>query len=341
MVSAAGGALLLAGAARGDNQVSNDGSDLEPDTSPGKHTLRFEFPGLKIGVASYEAGPTGCTALWFPKGAQAVCDIRGGSPATFFTDRLRHESSYVDAICLAGGSVYGLEAATGVAAELFAGRKYATTWGKIAVVTGAILYDFGARENAIYPDKALGRAALGSARAGVFPLGGRGAGSSATCGKWLFQTTRPELAGQGGSFHQSGPTKVCVFTVVNALGAIVDRQGKVVRGHLDPATGSRLPMPDLRERGRPEGPGTQGGNTTLTVVVTNQIMTPHQLRQLAREVHTSMARAIDPFHTLTDGDVLYAVTTGAVKNPKLNPYQLAAIASECAWDAVLNSFTGR
>jgi L-aminopeptidase/D-esterase-like protein len=79
----------------------------------------------------------------------------------------------------------------------------------------------------------------------------------------------------------------------------------------------------------------RAGNTTLTVVVTNQKMDAHPLRQLARQTHGSMARAIEPFHTLTDGDTLYAATTGEVTNAEVSDSMLGVIASELAWDAVL------
>nr|MDJ0523563.1 P1 family peptidase [Planctomycetota bacterium] len=310
------------------------------DTSLGKHVLRFDWPAIRIGAAVYPDGPTGCTVFRFPRGATAVADIRGGAPATILTDRLRERSGLIDALCLAGGSVHGLEAATGVAGAILRERKNATAWDRIAIVPGAILYDFGVRKNAVYPDRELGEAALAAVKTGRFPLGARGAGVSASCGKWLIHSTESELAGQGGAFHQSGPTKVAVFTAVNSLGAIVDRKGNVVRGHLDPKTKARVPMPDLRIRDRRAG-SQPGGNTTLTVFATNQRLPADTLRQVAREVHTSMARAIDPFHTLNDGDVLFGVTTNEVTNASLNPFQLAALGSECAWDAVLSSFTGR
>jgi L-aminopeptidase/D-esterase-like protein len=78
-------------------------------------------------------------------------------------------------------------------------------------------------------------------------------------------------------------------------------------------------------------------NTTLTLVITNQKLPAAQLRQLSRQIHTSMARAIYPFHTMADGDVLFMATTDEVENPELNPNTLGLIASEIAWDAVLNS----
>src|SRR5918992_1438802 len=114
-------------------------------------------------------------------------------------------------------------------------------WTDIELVLGAIVYDFGRRENAIYPDADLGRAALRATKEGVFPLGRRGAGRSVTVGK-TFGHEQGEFAGQGGAFRQIGPTKVAVFTVVNAFGAIVDREGNVVRGHYDAERDVRTPL---------------------------------------------------------------------------------------------------
>ena len=311
---------------------SNDSLELTPATAFDGPMLAFDMPGLAIGVAEYAAGPTGCTVFQFDHGAVAAVDIRGGAHATLYTEALQNGEGKLDAICLAGGSFYGLEAATGVAAELLAQRGYASHWGNIALVSGAIIYDYGPRDTAVYPDKALGRAALRAARPGVFPLGPRGAGRSATVGKWLQKPYRSEPAGQGGAFRESEGVKVAVFTVVNAVGAIVDRRGRVVRGSLDPRTGAR---PRVADAGLPP----PSGNTTLTVVVTNQILGGWSLRQLARHVHTSMARAIEPLHTISDGDVLYAVTTNALPAERgLNEYVLGALASETAWDAVLASF---
>jgi L-aminopeptidase/D-esterase-like protein len=307
---------------------------LTPTTEFGEPLLRFDFPGLQIGVAEYEAGATGCTVFYFPQGGMAAVDIRGGSPGTLMAG-----DGWVDAICYAGGSLYGLEAATGVAAELFAQRNYGTHWYEIAVVRGAIIFDFSARPNAIYPDKALGQAALRAAKAGIFPLGARGAGRSATVGK-AFDFSQAESAGQGGAFRQIGAIKLAVFTVVNALGAIVNRQGQVVRGQLNPATGLRIPAAeDLEERIRLQTEArTTKGNTTLTVVVTNQKLELKQLTQLARQVHSSMGRAIQPFHTLDDGDVLYAVTTNEVEAHRIETTALGVVASELAWDAILSCF---
>ncbi|TML20842.1 MAG: peptidase S58, DmpA [Actinobacteria bacterium] len=258
--------------------------------------LELDFPGLRIGVAEYEEGPTGCTVFHFASGATIERDVRGGSPGTF------GEFEWVDAVCFAGGSLYGLEAATGVAAELFRQRNYDTGWMSIAAVAGAIIFDWGPRDNAVYPDKELGRAALRTAREGRFPLGRRGAGRSATVGK-TFGLEQGEPGGQGGAFRTIGPTRLAVFVVVNAVGAVVDRDGHVVRGHFDRSSGARRALVEGVEVGR--------------------------------QVHASMARAIHPFHALTDGDVLYAATTNEVDNEALDSVALAVVASELAWDAVL------
>jgi L-aminopeptidase/D-esterase-like protein len=322
-------------------RASNDTVELLPRTAFEGRALRFEFPGLEIGVAEYDAGPTGCTALLFPDGGHMFVDVRGGSPGV-----LGGTYEWTHAICLAGGSLYGLEAATGVASEIFRSRGYATGWTEIPLVAGAIIFDYGPRDNAVYPDKELGRAAARAARPGVFPLGARGAGRSATVGK-TFEFSGGEPGGQGAAFRELGPTRIAVFVVVNAVGAIVDRAGKVVRGHLDRATGSRTGLvAGVEERlalGEPTGRHLAAGrhvatSTTLTVVVTNQRLEGRPLRQLGRQVHASLARAIHPFHALPDGDVLFAVSTAEVENPALDATTLAVVASELAWDAVLASF---
>ena len=310
--------------------LSNDTADLVPRTEfGGGRGLRFDFPGLEVGVAEYDEGPTGCTVFHFPRGASCATDVRGGSPGTL------GGYEWVRAICFAGGSLYGLEAGTGVAAELLARADYEVGWTRIAPVSAAIVFDYR-RGNSIYPDKELGRAALRAARPGVFPLGARGAGRSVTVGK-TFALERGEPAGQGGAFREAGPTRIAVFTVVNAFGAIVDRDGTVVRGHLDPEGTSRLPLVPEVERALAAGeaPLFHPGNTTLTLVVTNQKLGQRALRQLGRQVHASMARGLQPFHSLVDGDVLYAATTNEVENPQLDSVRLGVLASELAWDAVL------
>ena len=278
--------------------------------------LSFEFPGLEVGVAEYDEGPTGCTVFHFPKVASLAIDVRGGSPGIN-----GQHLEVVNAICFAGGSLYGLEASTGVAAELFKRRDYSTKWTDIALVSGAILFDYGTRANSIYPDKDLGRAAVRAMRPGWFPLGPRGAGRSATAG----HGEGAELAGQGGAYRERGPTKVLAFVVVNAYGVIVDRGGRTVRGKPSPPVLGRVAR----------GPAQ---NTTLSLVVTNQRLDQLQLRSIGRQVHASMARGIQPFHARWDGDVSYMVSTQDVVNADLDEVTLGEIASDAMWDAILASY---
>jgi L-aminopeptidase/D-esterase-like protein len=314
-------------------RASNDTVELVPRTDFGGPALEFDFPGLEVGCAEYDEGPTGCTVLHFPEGAAVQTDVRGGSPGTFGGGY-----EWVNAICLAGGSLYGLEAVSGVAAELLARREYRTGWLDIPLVAGAIIFDFGPRNNAVYPDKELGRAALRAARPGRFPLGARGAGRSATAGK-TFSLDEREQAGQGAAYRRVGDARIAVFTVVNAVGAIVERDGTVVLGHLDTATGVRRPLVAGTEDRLAAGLAVHPppGNTTLTVVVTDVRLDARVLRTLGRQVHASMARAIQPFHALVDGDVLYAVSTNAVESTALESIGLGVVASELAWDAVLSA----
>lgn len=313
--------------------ITNDTIRLVPRTEVDSPALAFDFPGVRVGVAEYAEGPTGCTVFLFPKSATAAVDLRGGSHATLYTEPLAHGDGTVDAICLAGGSFYGLEAAAGVAAELFAARGYDTGWLGINRVSGGIIFDYRRRDgNAIYPDKELGRAATRAAREGWLPLGPHGAGCSASVGKGMG-LEYGEASGQGAAFRQIGEVKLLVCSVVNAIGAIVDRAGTVVRGNRDPETGERCLSDVLDATAAREA----GGNTTLTVVITNLRLEPRPLRQLARQVHASMARAIQPFHALADGDVLWAATTSDVAETALTHTALGTLASELAWDAVLAS----
>jgi L-aminopeptidase/D-esterase-like protein len=336
-------ALPLPVAAQKDTALPDEsGRSLQNDVSLGDHVLQFEFPGLEIGAAAYPEGPTGCTVFNFPDGAMATADIRGGAPGTLWTDQIRNSAGWVTSICLAGGSLYGFEAATGVAAEHFRRREYSGDWRQIAGVTGAIIYDFrGRRQSSIVPDKSLGIAALRAARPGAFALGARGAGINATCGKCLLPEYDLELTGQGGAFRQIGPVKIAVFTVVNSVGGIVDRSGKVVRGFWNAKSGTRAALSDLPQL--LERKSDLHGNTTLTVLVTNvKFNRPDKdLYQLARSVHASMSRSIQPFHMPTDGDVFFAATTGELNlaDPPLT--EMIVAGSEVAWDAVLSCFVGR
>ncbi|MBA3404646.1 MAG: P1 family peptidase, partial [Gemmatimonadaceae bacterium] len=314
--------------------------------------LRFDFPELRVGTAEYDEGPTGTTVFYFPKGVKGAVDVRGGAPGTVNATTLMngYESKMIQAVVFSGGSWYGLSAATGVANGI---KEINAEEGKVDViagVVGAIIYDVGGRRySRVTPDDRLGKAALRSAATGSFPLGARGAGRSAMQGVYYLRGKGADKfadwphSGQGGAFRTIGPTRIGVFTVVNALGAVVDRNGRVVRCKRN-SSGTGCPM--IADQLKAFAPisssvetrtGGPTGNTTLTLVVTNQKLPFWALQRLAVQVHGSMSRAIQPFATEEDGDVLYAVTTDEIENASLSHMDLSVIASELAWDAILSS----
>jgi L-aminopeptidase/D-esterase-like protein len=319
------GALALSPASAEEWKINTDFS--------GDRKLEMDFRSLRIGTAEYEAGPTGCTVFYFPKGAQAAVDQRGGFSGTYLLG-----DGYVDAICFAGGSLMGIEASAGVAKGIFERRK-SVAWFDIPVVRGAIIYDFLPRKNFIYPDVNLGRAAFNNAKPNAFYLGRVGAGSHASVGVG-FDAQYAEWGGQGGAFRQVGQTKVAVFVVCNALGAVHGRDGKVVAGNRDRKTGETFTIAeDVEERIQKGGNlKTASGRTTLLLIVTNQKMTERELRSLARQTNAAMGRVIQPLAAIDDGDITYAVTTNEVSNDDLGTTALGVIASELAWDAVLSIF---
>jgi L-aminopeptidase/D-esterase-like protein len=308
--------------------------DLTPTTDIHGATVALDFPGLRIGIAEYEEGPTGCTVLAFDEPAELLVDVRGGAPYAV------GDFGITDAICLTGGSVYGIEAVAGVNQAILEARDGSVKWDALASVAGAVIYDFGGRDNHIHPDLELGYAAWQAAKPGSFPIGAQGAGRSASAGKG-FHFDRAEQSGQGAAFRQIGGTRIAMFVVANPVGAIHDRTGKVVCGHKNPATGEREPLLADLDAKVERSTGGPSANTTLSVLVIDQkLPDPGALGRIARQVHASMSRAIQPFHMMVDGDVLFAVNTNAVDGP-LHEMLLATIASELAWDAVLACVPGR
>lgn len=297
--------------------------------------IEYDFPRIKIGTAEYAEGPTGTTVIEVEHGGRTAVDRRGGAIGMSGGFPFSH------AICLTGGSTFGLAAGTGVTDEMLKRSGNSTRFDSLPAVSTAVIYDFGPRDNAIYPDAELGRAALNAAVHGKAQYGRVGAGVSATVGK--VAPGRAEFAGQGIGFQQIGDIKLLVVTVVNAIGVIVDRDGTIVRGNYDAQSGTRRhPSADYANAlSLDQVPESESGNTTITAVVTNVQLNDRDLGQFARQVHSSMHRAIQPFHTGMDGDVLFAVTTDEVALPPAAPavghVALGVVASEVAWDAVLRS----
>lgn len=341
-------AWMAALAAAGDPAGPQD--ELVPVPSRGTGILKFDWPAVEVGTAEYAEGPTGVTVIRFPKRAIAAVDARGGGPGTVNTDYLRigWNNRELDAVVFAGGSWYGLEATTAVATALKDDGIRDGRWDNLSLSVGAIIYDFGDRRlNEIYPDKRLAQAALRDTRIGEFPLGAYGAGRSARSGG-LFGCNA--YSGQGGAFRQIGELKIAAFVVVNAVGVVTRRDGRVAACYRDAAWPDDLKAADLlanypasRKGGWSPAEADQPAkrNTTVGVVVTNQTLDRAQLDRLATLVATSMSRALQPYATEFDGDVLYAVSTAELDRPvdqsETPNFDLDVIASEVMWDAILSS----
>ena len=304
-------------------------------------TLRFDFPEVRVGTAEYPQGPTGCTVFVFPKAYKGAIDIRGGAAAVRDGSALDPLNAYgvIDALVFAGGSSYGLDAASGVMERFLQLKKGSTHFDDIPAVAGAVIYDFTGRNNNVFPDRKLGAEAFDVARANLVEIGRKGAGANATVGKY-FGRNYLESNGQGAAFLQRGPVKVFVLTVVNAVGNILDRKGNVIRGSLDPKSNTRFSIPEKLLNTPPdvEPHEVPKGNTTLTVLITNVRLSRGDLQRLAVMAHTGMGRTIEPFSTPYDGDTFIAVTSDSVDLPaNMDIGDLGTLGVYAAQEAVLKS----
>ena len=292
---------------------------------------------MRIGIAEYAEGPTGCSVFHFPEGADCEIDVRGGSPGLFGGNFPR-----IDALFLTGGSLYGVEVGCGVAGEIFEDRQAAGPFD-IAMVNGAVIFDYLRRDTLVHPDKKLGAAAYRAARPGHFAVGARGAGCRASVGQlWGSKRFAPEPGGQGCAVRKVGDATIAVFTVLNPLGGICGEDGRPLRGFLDTETGERRTLQHIIENHPQEVGLMEGGlgkNTTITAVIVDRHIPQAELRQFGRQIHTSMAQVIRPFHTPFDGDMLFSVSAG--KEPLGFSSGVAAeIASGLAREAIYSAVLG-
>jgi len=272
-----------------------------------------DIPGIRVGhISDYEA-ITGCTAILCGQGAVGGCDIRGSATGTEETPVLDpgHVTPQVHGILLAGGSAFGLEAASGVRRYLeHQGIGYNTGAAKVPLVPAAILYDLGIGKAGVRPTAAMGEAAAAAATADAVKEGCVGAGTGATVGKILGM--RQAMKSGVGSYTVTLPGGVMVASLaaVNAFGDV-----------RDPATGKILAgarkTPDSREFADTEeqmklraAAGFGAQNTTLVVVATNAKLSKVQARKLAQQAGLGMARTIYPVNTMFDGDIVFALSLG-------------------------------
>jgi L-aminopeptidase/D-esterase-like protein len=244
----------------------------------------------------------------------------------------------VQAIVLAGGSAFGLEAASGVVKYLEErGVGYSTRAGKVPIVPAAILFDLDVGENPkIRPGADCGYQAAVNATVGQVVEGNVGAGAGATVGK-LAGRDRAMKSGIGTSAVAlpNGLT-VSALVVVNASGDIVDpATGRVIAGMRTP-DGRGLADSRLFVRaGSPRMPAV-GLSTTLGVVGTNARLTKVHATKVAQMAHDGLARSIAPVHTPDDGDTIFVLATGA-RNQAGDVLTIGALAADVVADAVVRA----
>lgn len=277
------------------------------------------IPGLRVGHASDYDGLTGCTVILCEGGAVAGGDIRGSASGTeeFPVLDPGHVTPRIHAVVLAGGSAFGLEAASGVRRYLEQkGVGFQTGAARVPIVPCAILYDLGIGKASARPTREMGEAAAAAATTEAVREGAIGAGTGATVGK-IFGMRQAMKSGLGSASVslQSAAQDVMVaaLAVVNAFGDVVDpATGKILAGARQAPASRELAGTEAAMKKGVRG-GFRGQNTTLVVVATNARLNKVEARKLAEQGQLGLARAIRPVHTLSDGDLVVALSIGEAK----------------------------
>lgn len=278
--------------------------------APGRLNRLSDVPGIRVGQAHDAAVRSGVTVILPDSRVAASVDVRGGGPGTRETDLLQPQAmvQQIDAIALAGGSVFGLDAASGVTHWLARQGRGFPVHGMVApIVPAAILYDLGNGGNKDWPDappyRQLGLAACAAATE-HFALGNAGAGYGAAAGR---------LKGGIGSASWQAADGLIVAALVaaNPVGSVLGPGNKAFwaapwecgaefggLGCVPAGAGADHELP-------PES--RIGGHTCIGVVATNARLDKSALRHIATMAQDGLARAIRPVHTPFDGDTLFAL----------------------------------
>jgi len=269
-----------------------------------------DVPGVRVGHWTDPVARTGCTAALFPAGTVASGEIRGGAPGTREWELLRPDRlvQRVDAVVLCGGSAFGLAACDGVVRWCEErGQGLPTAGGPVPIVIGAVLYDLAVGDPTVRPGPDEGYAACEAAVGGPFPTGSVGAGTGATVAKWRGRdAARPGGLGTASIAGRAG-------LVVAALIAC-NAWGEPRRSGAEPPAGGAA-APPIAAAAWERGIGDAGAvaNTTIGVIATNARLDKLECLLMAQSGHDGLARALEPVHTVVDGDALAAAATGDVE----------------------------
>ena len=272
-----------------------------------------DVAGIEVGHFTESRRPTGCSVVIARDGAVAGVDVRGAAPGTRETDLLAPTNlvDRVHAVLLAGGSAFGLAAATGVVQWLEEhGVGLPVAGSCIPIVPAAVLFDLVVGDARIRPDAQAGHAACAAASARRPTEGNVGAGTGAAVGK-IFGIERAMKAGIGTASLRVGGVTMGALVAVNAVGDVVDPgTGRPIAGA---RTANGCALLDSRRallRGDATRSIVAGSNTTIGVIATDAALSKAQATRLATMGHDGLARSINPVHTMSDGDTLFALATG-------------------------------
>jgi len=298
-----------------------------------------DVPGIAVGHFTDTRRPTGCTVILTPKGAVGGVDVRGAAPGTRETDLLSplNTVEVVHAVLLSGGSAFGLDAAGGVMRWLDE-RGIGVPVGpvRVPIVPAAVLFDLTLGDSSIRPDANAGYAACVAASTDAPAAGNVGAGAGAVVGK-LFGFDRAMKGGIGAASVTVHGVTVGAIVAVNATGDVIDpATGRLVAGARS-ADGLRL-HGSTRAVLQGELPTHMavGAATTIGVVATDAVITKSQANKIAQMAHDGLARSINPVHTQSDGDTLFALGTGE-SGRTANITVLGTLAAEAVAQAVLSA----
>jgi L-aminopeptidase/D-esterase-like protein len=310
------------------------------DQQPAAPRGLTEIDGVKVGHETLTLRPTGCTVVLVERGAVAGVDVRGSAPGTRETDLLNPINTVdeVHAIVLAGGSAFGLDAASGVMRFLEErGIGYDVGVAKVPIVPAAILFDLGVGgDPKIRPTADCGYRAAAAASSGPVAEGNVGAGAGATIGK-LAGRNRAMKGGVGSAaIRLPDGLVVGALVAVNGVGDVIDpSSGRVVAGTRT-EDGRELADVRLLLRSGLMPPGRPGESTTLGVIATNARLTKAQATKVAQMAHDGLARAVYPVHTPLDGDTIFALATGTRAEPA-NLLTVGALAADAMAEAVVRA----
>jgi L-aminopeptidase/D-esterase-like protein len=296
-----------------------------------------DIGGIRVGQVSDYQAITGCTAILCEAGAVGGVDIRGSATGTEEIATLDpgHVTPQVHGILLAGGSAFGLEAASGVRRYLERrGVGYPTGAAKVPILPAAILYDLAIGKADVRPNLAMGEAAAAAATDGPVQEGCAGAGTGATVGK-IFGMKQAMKSGLGSfTVTLSGGVLVSALVAVNAFGDVRDpASGKIVAGARKSPESREFADSDAQMK-RGGSSFERGSHTTLAVVATNALLSKVQATKLAQFGSLGVARAIYPVNTMFDGDTTFALSIGG-KTADVNA--LGSAAAEAVVQAILRA----